>query len=418
MQRGVARVLCALVLLALAACSGAGDDRDTEGGEQDGTPVLHWYTGPDRVDTAALAQACTLEADGAYEIEVEPLPEDFDERHAMLVRQLSADDDSMDIITLDNALTTEFASAQLLAPIPEDLKEPFAEGVFPDALLAASDGQQLVVAPWWFDPYLLWWRGTTAERAGLDVSEPVAWQDLLDGAERLDVGIEIDDPGGNALPALVNALVAGAGGTVLEGQGRFPEIGLDSGAGRAAADLVARLGDVGPEDGPSAEAPERFAARSGSFLLAPSSVVTDPALAGVARDLQWAAFPVVDEESVAPVDGAGLAVPLYAPRSDLSYDAISCLTSPTSMREMMIDSGHSAARATAYDDPAVIEGYPLADVTQPAVQTGATVPSTPYWPRVREALVSTWSPTGGVDPDRTPGLSERAVRDAVAGRLP
>lgn len=404
------RVLCALVLLATAAC-GAGEDPD------DGPPTLTWFTGPDRVDVESLAEACTTEAGGAYDIEVEELPADFDERHSMLVRRLTAEDDSIDILTLDNALTTEFSAARLLAPIPDDLEATFAEEVFPSALLAASDGRRLVVAPWWFDPYLLWWRGNTAERAGLDVSESVAWEDLLAGAERLDARIEVDDPSGNALPLLVNALVSGAGGTMLDGQGRDPELGLDTSAGSTAAGIVERLGGTGFE-APSAEAPESFAARTGTFLLAPSSVVSEEALTSVGRDLQWTGFPVLDDEAAPPADGAGLAVPLYAPHSDLSYDAIGCLTSVTSMREMMVDSGHSAARADVYEDDEVVAGYPLADVTEPSVRAAASLPSTPYWPRVRQALVDTWTPAADVDPGDTPGRSERAVRDAVAGRLP
>ncbi len=404
------RVLCALVLLAVAACGAGGPDDGA-------SPELHWYTGPDRVDAQALAESCTTEAAGEYTISVEELPEDADERHSMLVRRLAADDDSMDIITLDNALTSEVSAAGYLAPIPEELKEPFAEDVFPSALLAASDGERLVVAPWWFDPYMLWWRGTAAERAGLDTDEPITWEALLDGAERLDARIEIDDPAGHGFPSLVNALVVAAGGTVLQGQGRSPKLGLDSDAGESAAGIVGRIGGTGGEP-PSSDAVEKFATRSGSFLLAPSSVVSEPALSGVARDLQWAPFPVVEEESIAPVDGAGLAVPLYAPDSELSYDAISCLTSPTSMREIMVESGHSAARASTYEDEAVVAGYPLAEVTEPAVRSGATVPSTPYWPRVREAILRTWLPTADVDPEVTPRESEHAVRDAVGGRLP
>lgn len=404
------RVACALVLVALAACGAPADDADP--------PVLTWHVGPDRVDVESLAEACTRESGGRYVLEVEELPEDFDERHDQLVRRLSADDASIDLLSLDSALTAEFSAAQLLAPIPEDLKEPLAADTFPNALLAASDGRQLVVAPWIYDPYMLWWRGSAAERAGLDVSEPITWDDLLSGAELLGTRIEIDDPDGSALGGWVNALVVGAGGTVLDGEGRFPSLGLDSEAGRSAARVVERFGEAGLGEGPSPQAPARFAARSGSFLLAPSSVVSDPALADVARDLEWAAYPVLGEESVAPLAGVGLAVPLFAPRPALSYEAITCLTSDTSMRQIMLDSGHSAARSTTYDDPDVQEGYPLADVTQTAVQTGAGVPSTPYWPRVRSALEETWSPPEDVSVGTTPATSERAVRDVVAGRLP
>lgn len=380
-------------------------------------PELVWYTGPDRIDAEALARDCTVQAAGNYTIAVESLPTDFDERHAFLVRRMLAEDDSIDLFTLDGALTAEFSAARFLAPIPEDLKEPFAEDVFPAALLAASDGRQLVTAPWWYDPYLLWWAGATAERAGLDPSEPITWEQLLEGAERTGATIEIDDPAGNAVPAVLNALVEGAGGAMLDGPGRSPTVGLDSGPGRTAAEILRTVGDLGAGE-PDELAPRRFAVTDSTFLLAPSSVVSDPALVGVGRDLQWAAFPVVDDEAAPPGEGAGLAVPLYAARTDLSYDAIRCLTSNASQRTLMLESGHGPARSTLYADEDVVAGYPLADVTEPSVRSAVTVPATPYWARVRSALLSAWEPLDAIDPRSTPAASEDAVVDAVAGRLP
>ncbi|WP_344329339.1 extracellular solute-binding protein [Aeromicrobium halocynthiae] len=409
-RKGGVAVACALVLAVSAACGGAAAEQDEM------APELVWYTGPDRVDAEALARECTVQAAGNYTIAVESLPTDFDERHAFLVRRMLAEDDSIDLFTLDGSLTTEFSAARFLAPIPEDLKEPFAEDVFPAALLAASDGQQLVAAPWWYDPYLLWWAGATAERAGLDPSGPITWDQLLEGAERTGATIEIDDPAGNAVPVVLNALVEGAGGTMLDGQGRSPRVGLDTDAGRTAAEILRTVGDLGAGE-PDELAPRRFAVADATFLLAPSSVVSDPALVGVGRELQWTAFPVVDE-AAPPGEGAGLAVPLYAARTDLSYDAIRCLTSTASQRTLMLESGHGPARSTLYADEDVVAAYPLADVTEPSVRSAVTVPPSPYWARIRSALLETWEPLERIEPRSTPQASQDEVSDAVAGRLP
>ncbi len=67
----------------------------------------------------------------------------------------------------------------------------------------------------------------------------------------------------------------------------------------------------------------------------------------------WTPYPAVGATSVAPLSGVGLAVPLYAPHSDLSYKAITCLTSPSAISAVMASAGHSASRLTTYDDPAV-----------------------------------------------------------------
>ncbi|RYJ05196.1 MAG: extracellular solute-binding protein, partial [Actinomycetales bacterium] len=175
-SRGVMRVMAALVLVLLAACGGPA--------QRDQGITLRWYVGPDRVDADSLAETCTAASEGEYTVKVVRLPADVDDRHSLVVRRLAAEDDGIDILSVDSSFTAELAAGQYLAPVPEDLKASFAQDVFPAALGAASVDGSLVVAPWWYDPYLLWYRGNTAERAGLDTTKPIVWDDLLAGAER------------------------------------------------------------------------------------------------------------------------------------------------------------------------------------------------------------------------------------------
>ncbi len=208
----------------LAACG-------SSGAKPDKTPTLTWYVGPDRADTTALARSCSDSSNGAYEIRVKQLPTDVNARHAMLVRRLAAKDTSIDIMSLDSAFTAEFSAARYLAPLPEELKTAFGQDIAPAALAAATYDGQLAVAPWWFDPQLLWYRGNVAERAGLDTTKPISWDDLVAGAERLGVTIQIADDDGSGLAQWINALVAGAGGKLVDGTGRHAKVGLDSAAG-------------------------------------------------------------------------------------------------------------------------------------------------------------------------------------------
>lgn len=400
--------LAAAVMLLVAACGSAPDD--------EGVRTLRWSTGSERVDSAALAEECSAASGGEYRIEVESLPDDVEERHTSLMRRLLAQDDTIDLFTMDLAWSAEMASAQVLAPVPEELKEPFAADVVPAALEAATVDGLLVAAPWTFDPWLLWWRGNTAERAGLDTTKPIVWDDLLAGSELTGRQVVVDDPDGEGLASWVNALVVGAGGTMLDGAGRSPEVGLDTAAGQEASGIVEFLATARLGSAPSSDAGESFA-RRGGFAIAPSSFVSDPDVAAVAGDLQWAAFPRVADTPAAPATGLALAVPLHADDTAASYDAVSCLTSPDLMATVMTGSGHSAARETTYDAQEVADGYPLADVTRPALETAVTLPQTPYWMQVRSALLSTWTPLSEVT-QGTPRTSQRAVLDAVGGRLP
>ncbi|REK70910.1 extracellular solute-binding protein [Aeromicrobium endophyticum] len=382
-------------------------------------PVITWQVGPDRVDAEALAQTCNDQAGGDYRIEVEQLPTDVSERHALLTRRLLAHDDSIDLMSLDSALTTEFAEAGFLAPIPAAQASALSEGVTPAALAAASHDGRLVVAPWFLDPQVLWSKGSTAERAGLDTTKPISWDDLVAGAQRLGVTIEIEDRDGSGLPEWVNGLVAGGGGSLVSGTGRAARAGLDSAGGREAASIVELYQGAGVGPGPTADAVTRFAGAGGGFLVAPTSAISDPALSAVQADMRVAGYPTVADASVAPLAGVGLAVPAHA--SDLDQQAaftvIECLTSPTSLQALATVSQHTPSRIGLLDDPAVAGGFRSAEVARASATTGVTVPAVAAWANVVDAIDETWRPLAGVTQDATPRTSQAEVQAALDGTI-
>lgn len=412
----VTAVIAALLCVALASCSPSATTVKTASG----ATVLHWYIGPDRVDASAIAKACSQASDGKYVLKVESLPADADERHNLLVRRLAAKDPSIDLIGLDDSFTAEFADAQYLAPVPDDLAATYVKGAFPAAVKAASYDGALVAAPWWLDPQVLWYRGTVAERAGLDMTKPVAWDKLLEGASRVGVSVEIDDANGRGAADWVNALVADAGGTVVDGKGRKATVGLSGEAGAAAASIVQFYQESKSGQGPSDQALRQFAGTSGGFLIAPTSALADPAVAAVAADMKAAAYPVIDTATtgVAPLAGINLAVPLYAPHSELSFDAINCLTSDTTLAALMTSAGHSSSKSTTYDVPGVSTSFPMATVAKAAVLSGAAVPQTPYWQLIRSGIQKSWLPLSSVSTSSTPRESQKTVKALLAGELP
>jgi multiple sugar transport system substrate-binding protein len=399
-------VATALLLCATAAC---GDDADPVGQG----PTVTWLVGPDRLDAEALATSCSDDAAGDYTVKVEQLPVDVTERHALLVRRLLAEDDSMDVLSLDTAFTPELA--RFLAPVPDAQASAASEGVVPAAMAAATHGDRLVTVPWFLDPQVLWYRGTVAERAGLDTTKPISWDELVAGAQRIGVSIEIEDPDGSGLSQWVNALVTGAGGKLLTGEGRSAAVGLDSDAGRAAASVVEFYREAGVGPGPSPDAISRFAAAGGGFLLASTSAVADPALAAVQSDMRATAYPVVGEAIVPPLDGVALAVPEHSEHRDAAFAAITCLTSPPALQQLMIGSQHTASRLTTLDDPSVAAAFRSGDVARAAMATGATVPATRFWAQAVDAIDETWR--DDVTQGTTPVVSQAEIRAAIRGEL-
>ncbi|KQX72354.1 extracellular solute-binding protein [Aeromicrobium sp. Root472D3] len=410
-RRTATSVAAAAVACALLAACGSGSSPARY------LPVVSWYVGPDRLDAETLAGTCNDAAQGRYRIEVEQLPADVGARRSELVQRLLADDESMDLLSLDTASTAELAAAGVLAPVPAAQAATLSEGVTPAALAAATWDGRLVAAPWFLDPQVLWFRGTTAERAGLDTTQPITWDDLVAGAQRLGVSVEIEDRDGSGLAEWVNALVAGSGGSLLGGAGRATEVGLDTAAGRAAASVVELYDDAGVGPGPSRDALTRFAGAGGGFLLASTSAISDPALAGVQTDLRAAAYPVDGTAAVAPLAGVGLAVPASARDRAEAFEAIACLTSATSLQALATGPQHTPSRVGVLDDPAVAPAFRSLDAAKASASTGVTVPVTPLWANVVDALDETWRPVAGVTQDGTPRTSQAEVEAVVEGTV-
>ena len=116
-RSGVARwaLMSASIPLALAAC-----------GDDGGAPTLTWYINPDPnppagfsgpFGQAGIAARCSTDQ---YRIETELLPTSASEQRVQLLRRLTAEDDSIDLMSLDPVFTAEFAAAEALLPIPAE----------------------------------------------------------------------------------------------------------------------------------------------------------------------------------------------------------------------------------------------------------------------------------------------------------
>jgi len=401
-RKAIATALALTFATALAGCGSAP------------TKTLTWWTLPDRVGATALARDCSDLGNG-YRIDVRPLPTALDDRRADLIRRLSAGDDSVDILSLDSALTAEFAAAGFLSPLPSSLQS--TSGLIPRAVEAASFKGTMVAVPWWIDPQVLWFRGAAAERAGIDTTKAVSWDKLLSGANRIRASVQFADADGTGMSDWVRGLVAETRGDVIDGTDRKAAVGLDGNAGRVAAGIVQYYASSGVGPGPSQHAFAEFAGTRGAFLLARASARTEPALASVSGDMKAVPYPVIDGGSIAPLAGAALAVPTASDRRSESFKAIACLTTLQSEVRAMRNSGLGSARTFVYGSSLVLDSVPQADMFLTAANSGVNVPSNPHWFRVEQALQSSWTPISAVTSRSTPKSSAAAVKAAVKGGL-
>ncbi|WP_444662837.1 extracellular solute-binding protein [Cellulomonas sp. CW35] len=421
--RNLAAVVAVAVALPLAACAA-----------ESGPPTLTWYINPDNGGQVEIAARCTQEADGRYRLATEVLPRDAASQREQLARRLAAKDSSIDIMSLDPPFIPELAEPGFLAPIPQDVAQKVTTDVVQGALDGATWKDELVAIPFWANTQLLWYRKSVAEAAGLDpAKEPVTWQQIMDAAKEQGKVLGVQGAKAESLTVWVNALVESAGGHVLENPEAPADelrLGLESDAGRAAAEIIGAIGREGLGGAGLPTADENatmtvFQRDSGSFMVnwpfvwsATNAAVEDGTLdASLVDDIGWALYPRVDADtgSRPPYGGISLGIGAFSEHVDLALEAAQCIVTPENQAEYFATNGNPPASTKAYDDPAVQKAFPMADVIRESLEQAAPRPQTPYYNEVSTGLQETWHPPADVDPDTTPRRSTDFITAVLRG---
>lgn len=408
---GPAAGLLAAVLLAggLAAC-----------GSDSGPPTLTWYVNPDSGGQAVIAQRCTDAAQGRYRVATALLPRESAEQRQQLIRRLAANDSSIDLMSLDPPYIPEFSEAGFLAPVPPEVAQKVSQGVVESALQGATWRDKLVTIPFWANTQLLWYRKSVAQAAGLDMSKPVTWEQLIQASEKEKKQLGVQGIRAEALTVWINALIESAGGHVITDPSvSSPEdikLGLTGAPAEQAATIMRSVADAGvggPALSTSGEDANvnAFEGPDAGFMVnwpfvwprALSGVKGGTLDASVPQDYGWALYPRVtaDRESAPPYGGVNLGVGAFSKYRDFAFEVAQCVTSDENQAYYFVSNGNPASKASVYDDPEVVKEFPMAPVILQSLQQAKSRPQTPYYSEVSESLQRTYHPPGSVDPART-----------------
>ena len=412
--------------LGLSACGG--------GSSASNTPELTWWINPDGGGSdpngggqAQLAKECTVAADGAYSIEIQMLPNSASDQRQQLLRRLASSDPGVDLMSIDPVFVAEFAEAGFLEPVPADWQSEFTDGVVPPAVTNAKWNDELYAAPFWANTQLLWYRKSVAEEAGLDMTKPVTWGQLIEAATKVDTEIGVQASRYEGYMVWINALVEGAGAHIIENPGAAGDelkFGLTSEGGQEAAAVIKQLADAkvgGPALGSTNETSslDMFQNEKAGFMLNWPYVYA--ALKGAEvewlDDLAWTRYPrtVEGEESKPPLGGIEMGVNAATDAKDVVWDAVACLTSAESQKTYMLGTGNPAARTEVYDDPEVHEQFPMADQIRDSLANSGPRPQTQYYGDVSSGIQRVYSPPGSVDPESTPEEATDLLQAVLRG---
>ncbi|MFZ0142682.1 MAG: extracellular solute-binding protein, partial [Aeromicrobium sp.] len=155
----------------LAACGG-----------DSGKATLNWYINPDGVDTfIKWAEKCSTDD---YTIAIQSLPTSATDQRVQLARRLAAEDSTTDLMNLDPVFVAEFANAGWLAEVKGSVADEVETSVGGDGdyLKGAADTvtweDGVFAFPLCANTQVLWFRKSLAEAAGLDMTQPVTWDQV------------------------------------------------------------------------------------------------------------------------------------------------------------------------------------------------------------------------------------------------
>lgn len=422
-----AAVLALAGTVGLSACGG-GDD----GG---GSSHLTWYINPDsggndptKQGQARIAAECTKASGGRYSISTQVLPNSASDQRQQLLRRLAAGDPGVDIMSLDPVFVAEFAEADFLEPVPADKQASLTEDAVDPIIESAMWKDEMVAAPMWANTQVLWYRKSVAEAAGLDMTKPVTWDQVIEAASSQKKAIGVQASRYEGYSVWINALIEGAGGQIVQNPGATGtdvQLGLETPAGQKAAEIIQSVSKSGV-GGPALSSSDEPAAldlfvnnASSGFLLNWPYVWAALAERDLdwVDDVAWARYPqsVAGQDSKPPLGGIELGVNVASDAKENAWEAIQCITSAEHQKLYMLGTGNPAARKAVYDEPEIREMFPMADLIRESLDNGAPRPITQYYGDISTALQRTWSPPETVTPDSTPAESTQLIHEVLKG---
>ena len=430
-QRTRRRAAAAAAVLTVSALTLAACGSSEEAGQGE---VLNWYINPDGGGTdpagggqAQLAKECTDASDGKYTIRVQVLPNSASDQRQQLLRRLAASDSSVDIMSIDPVFVAEFAEAGFLAKVPEQYAEEFVSDAVDPIVSSAMWKDEIYAAPFWANTQLLWYRKSMADKAGLDMSKPVTWDQLIEAAKKDNKYISVQASRYEGYMVWINALIEGGGGSIVENPGADGadlKFGLNSEAGTKAAEIIAKVSKEGV-GGPAMSSTDEttsldmFQNEQSAFMVNWPYVYAAMKGADVEwiDDVAWVRYPrtVEDQESRPPLGGIEMGVNESSTKKDAAWEAVSCLTSEQSQVTYMVGTGNPAARKKAYDDKKVRDAFPMAPLIRDSLDGGAPRPLTQYYGDVSSGIQREYSPPSGVNPSSTPKQTTTLLQDVLKG---
>jgi multiple sugar transport system substrate-binding protein len=394
---GLAFLSMAAVAVALSGCG------DSESG---GPASLNWFVATQPGGTIQeVAERCTEESGGRYEISVELLPTTASDQREQLVRRLAAKDSSVDLVGMDVIWTAEFANAGWVKPFPDELARQVTANVFQSVIETASFEGRVYGSPFNTNTQLLWYRKDLVQ------TPPTTWTQMIDEAERLnDEGepstIQVQADRYEGFTVWATALIESAGAQILSG----PEtVALQQQPTEEALAVMGRLANspvAATDISTSTEDTARLGFEAGdSAFMVNYTFAYGSALENapdIAKQMGFARYPGVVEgqPSRPPLGGFNIGVGGYTDHPEEAFEAAACVSNRRSQETATELDGLPPSREDLYSSKVVQKAYPgFAGLVRESIDAAAPRPQSPAYQDVSLAIQSALHPPDGINPE-------------------
>jgi multiple sugar transport system substrate-binding protein len=402
--RHLPAALAVAASLALGACGVGGD----EGGS--GPRAINWYAFNEPGGSYQKAvDDCNKQAGGRYTINYVKLPNIADQQRELLVRRLAAEDDDIDVMALDVIWTAEFAGAGWIKPWEGERQRTAEEDKLEGPLETVRYEDKIWAIPFTSNTQLLWYRKDRVDTPPDDFT----WDEMIDDAVDKGTAVEVQSAQYEGLTVWINALIAGAGGEIVNQDG---EEQVDQSATRAAEieSKLATSAAAPPGMSTNREDEARIGFESGRSDYQVNYTYIYPsaeAIKGFQEKIGWARYPrtVKDQPSAPPLGGFNLAVSEFSSNPDLAFEAAECLANEDHQALAAELGGLPPTSESVYEDEKVQKAFPFADLLRESIDDAGARPITPAYSDISLAIQKTFHPPDAVDPN---GI-EAKLRDRI-----
>jgi multiple sugar transport system substrate-binding protein len=402
-------VVAAVAAVALPSC---GSD---EGGG--GSKSINWYVfnEPGGAYESAV-KTCNEKANGRYKINYVRLPTDANAQRELVVRRLAAKDSDIDIIGMDVIWTAEFAEAKWILPWTGARRTEATKGKLEGPVKTVEYKGKVWGIPFTTNTQLLWYRKDIVK------TPPQTWDQMIDEAKRQGKSIEVQGNQYEGLTVWVNALIAGAGGSIVDQNG---DVKVDDSTSRA-AEIMQKLAKEAAPPGMATnkedEARLGFESQRSNFEVNYSFIYPSAADI-VGKEFQakigWARYPRTDPDkpSRPPLGGINLGIGAYSKNKNLAFDAATCLASPENQLVASEKGGLPPTTESVYNDPKLKKAFPFADLLRESIEQGAPRPVNPAYSDISLAIQKTFHPPGSLSPDEAQSKLKDRTDKAAEGKI-